>query len=135
MRVIALANQKGGCGKTTTATNLALALSAEGAKVGVLDADIYGPSQPRMLGIHGKPESKDGQTLEPLVSYHVQTMSIGFLVSSPRDAVIWRGPMKYNVIRQFLKDVGWGRLDYLVVDSPPGMMSAPTRASSSSRGW
>jgi ATP-binding protein involved in chromosome partitioning len=117
--IIAVASGKGGVGKSTTATNLALALSAEGAKVGVLDADIYGPSQPRMLGIHGKPESKDGQTLEPLVSYHIQTMSIGFLVDE-ETPMIWRGPMVTQALQQLLGDTNWTDLDYLVIDLPPG---------------
>jgi ATP-binding protein involved in chromosome partitioning len=117
--IIAIASGKGGVGKSTTATNLALALSAEGAKVGVLDADIYGPSQPRMLGIHGKPESKDGQTLEPLVSYHIQTMSIGFLVDE-ETPMIWRGPMVTQALQQLLGDTNWDNLDYLVIDLPPG---------------
>jgi ATP-binding protein involved in chromosome partitioning len=117
--IIAVASGKGGVGKSTTATNLALALSAEGAKVGVLDADIYGPSQPRMLGIHGKPESKDGQTLEPLVSYHIQTMSIGFLVDE-ETPMIWRGPMVTQALQQLLNDTNWSDLDYLVIDLPPG---------------
>jgi ATP-binding protein involved in chromosome partitioning len=117
--IIAVASGKGGVGKSTTATNLALALSAEGAKVGVLDADIYGPSQPRMLGISGKPESKDGQTLEPLVSYHVQTMSIGFLVDE-ETPMIWRGPMVTQALQQLLNDTNWSDLDYLVIDLPPG---------------
>ncbi len=117
--IIAVASGKGGVGKSTTATNLALALSAEGAKVGVLDADIYGPSQPRMLGIHGKPESKDGKTLEPLVSYHIQTMSIGFLVDE-ETPMIWRGPMVTQALQQLLGDTNWTDLDYLVIDLPPG---------------
>ncbi len=117
--IIAVASGKGGVGKSTTATNLALALSAEGASVGVLDADIYGPSQPRMLGISGKPESKDGQTLEPMVSYHVQTMSIGFLVDE-ETPMIWRGPMVTQALQQLLGDTNWQSLDYLVIDLPPG---------------
>jgi ATP-binding protein involved in chromosome partitioning len=117
--IIAVASGKGGVGKSTTATNLALALSAEGAKVGVLDADIYGPSQPRMLGISGKPESTDGQTLEPLVSYHIQTMSIGFLVDE-ETPMIWRGPMVTQALQQLLNDTNWSDLDYLVIDLPPG---------------
>ena len=117
--IIAVASGKGGVGKSTTATNLALALSAEGARVGVLDADIYGPSQPRMLGIKGKPESKDGRTLEPLVSYHIQTMSIGFLVDE-ETPMIWRGPMVTQALQQLLNDTNWDNLDYLVVDLPPG---------------
>ena len=117
--IIAVASGKGGVGKSTTATNLALALSAEGASVGVLDADIYGPSQPRMLGIHGKPESKDGQTLEPMMSYHIQTMSIGFLVDE-ETPMIWRGPMVTQALQQLLGDTNWKNLDYLVIDLPPG---------------
>jgi len=117
--IIAVASGKGGVGKSTTATNLALALSADGAKVGVLDADIYGPSQPRMLGISGKPESKDGQTLEPMVSYHVQCMSIGFLVDE-ETPMIWRGPMVTQALQQLLNDTNWSDLDYLVIDLPPG---------------
>ena len=117
--IIAVASGKGGVGKSTTATNLALALSAEGANVGVLDADIYGPSQPRMLGIKGKPESKDGQTLEPLVSYDIQTMSIGFLVDE-ETPMIWRGPMVTQALQQLLGDTNWSNLDYLVIDLPPG---------------
>jgi len=117
--IIAVASGKGGVGKSTTATNLALALSAEGASVGVLDADIYGPSQPRMLGIHGKPESKDGQTLEPMMSYHIQTMSIGFLVDE-ETPMIWRGPMVTQALQQLLGDTNWNNLDYLVIDLPPG---------------
>ncbi len=117
--IIAVASGKGGVGKSTTATNLALALSAEGASVGVLDADIYGPSQPRMLGISGQPESRDGQTLEPLVSYHIQTMSIGFLVDE-ETPMIWRGPMVTQALQQLLNDTNWNNLDYLVIDLPPG---------------
>jgi ATP-binding protein involved in chromosome partitioning len=117
--IIAVASGKGGVGKSTTATNLALALSAEGANVGVLDADIYGPSQPRMLGINGKPESRDGKSLEPLVSYHIQTMSIGFLVDE-ETPMIWRGPMVTQALQQLLGDTNWSDLDYLVIDLPPG---------------
>jgi ATP-binding protein involved in chromosome partitioning len=117
--IIAVASGKGGVGKSTTATNLALALSAEGASVGVLDADIYGPSQPRMLGISGQPDSKDGQTLEPMMSYHVQTMSIGFLVDE-ETPMIWRGPMVTQALQQLLNDTNWSNLDYLVIDLPPG---------------
>lgn len=117
--IIAIASGKGGVGKSTTATNMALALSAEGANVGVLDADIYGPSQPRMLGISGKPESKDGRRLEPLVSYHIQTMSIGFLVDE-ETPMIWRGPMVTQALQQLLGDTNWDNLDYLIVDLPPG---------------
>jgi len=117
--IIAVASGKGGVGKSTTAVNMALALSAEGARVGILDADIYGPSQPRMLGVHGKPESKDGKTLEPMMSYHVQAMSIGFLVDE-ETPMIWRGPMVTQALQQLLNDTNWDELDYLVVDLPPG---------------
>ncbi len=117
--IIAVASGKGGVGKSTTAVNLALALSAEGANVGILDADIYGPSQPRMLGVHGKPESKDGKTLEPMTSYHLQAMSIGFLVDE-ETPMIWRGPMVTQALQQLLKDTNWSDLDYLVIDLPPG---------------
>lgn len=117
--IIAVASGKGGVGKSTTAVNLALALSAEGAKVGVLDADIYGPSQPRMLGIKGRPDSPDGKTLEPMMSYHLQTMSIGFLVEEDTP-MIWRGPMVTQALEQLLKDTNWQELDYLVIDLPPG---------------
>ena len=117
--IIAVASGKGGVGKSTTAVNLALALSAEGARVGILDADIYGPSQPRMLGITAKPESKDGKTLEPLNSYHLQAMSIGFLIDE-ETPMIWRGPMVTQALEQLLNDTNWSDLDYLVVDLPPG---------------
>ena len=117
--IIAVASGKGGVGKSTTAVNLALALSAEGANVGILDADIYGPSQPRMLGVHGKPESKDGKTLEPMTSYHLQAMSIGFLVDE-ETPMIWRGPMVTQALQQLLKDTNWTDLDYLIIDLPPG---------------
>ena len=117
--IIAVASGKGGVGKSTTAVNLALALSAEGASVGVLDADIYGPSQPRMLGVHGKPESLDGKSLEPMNSYHLQAMSIGFLVDE-ETPMIWRGPMVTQALQQLLNDTNWKDLDYLVVDLPPG---------------
>jgi ATP-binding protein involved in chromosome partitioning len=117
--IIAVASGKGGVGKSTTAVNLALALAAEGAKVGVLDADIYGPSQPRMLGIHGKPESQDGKTLEPLMGHGLQAMSIGFLIDE-ETPMIWRGPMVTQALEQLLNDTNWEKLDYLVVDLPPG---------------
>ncbi len=117
--IIAVASGKGGVGKSTLTVNLALALSAEGAKVGVLDADIYGPSQPRMLGISGKPTSKDGRTLEPMKGYDIQAMSIGFLVDE-ESPMIWRGPMVTQALEQLLKDTQWDDLDYLVVDMPPG---------------
>lgn len=117
--IIAVASGKGGVGKSTTAVNLALALSAEGARVGVLDADIYGPSQPRMLGISGKPESKDGNSLEPMTSYNLQAMSIGFLIDE-ETPMIWRGPMVTQALEQLLNDTNWSDLDYLVIDLPPG---------------
>jgi ATP-binding protein involved in chromosome partitioning len=117
--IIAVASGKGGVGKSTTAVNLALALSAEGAKVGLLDADIYGPSQPRMLGITGKPESKDGNSLEPMNSYDLQAMSIGFLIDE-ETPMIWRGPMVTQALEQLLNDTNWSELDYLVIDLPPG---------------
>ncbi len=117
--VIAVASGKGGVGKSTVAVNLALALSAEGATVGMLDADIYGPSQPRMLGAGGKPDSKDGKSLEPIVSYGVQSMSIGYLIDE-ETPMIWRGPMVTQALEQLLKDTNWLDIDYLIVDLPPG---------------
>ncbi|TSE25073.1 Iron-sulfur cluster carrier protein [Tepidimonas sediminis] len=117
--IVAVASGKGGVGKSTTAVNLALALAAEGARVGLLDADIYGPSQPMMMGIEGRPESLDGQTMEPLVNYGVQVMSIGFLVDK-HEAMIWRGPMATQALEQLLRQTNWKDLDYLVVDMPPG---------------
>ena len=117
--IIAVASGKGGVGKSTTAVNLALALAAEGAQVGVLDADIYGPSQPMMMGIDARPESEDGQTMEPLENYGVQVMSIGFLVNQD-EAMIWRGPMATQALEQLLRQTNWKDLDYLIVDLPPG---------------
>lgn len=117
--MIAVASGKGGVGKSTVSVNLALALSAEGARVGVLDADIYGPSQPRMLGVSGKPESKDGKSMEPLTSFQLQAMSIGFLIDE-ETPMIWRGPMVTQALEQLLKDTRWNDLDYLVIDLPPG---------------
>ena len=117
--IIAVASGKGGVGKSTTAVNLALALAAEGASAGVLDADIYGPSQPMMLGIAGRPESKDGKTLEPLEAYGLQAMSIGFLIDTDTP-MVWRGPMVTQALEQLLKDTNWRDLDYLIVDLPPG---------------
>ncbi len=117
--VIAIASGKGGVGKSTTTVNLALALVKEGAKVGVLDADIYGPSQPRMLGIEGRPESTDGKTMEPMLAYGVEAMSIGFLIDE-ESPMIWRGPMVTQALEQLLRDTNWGELDYLLVDMPPG---------------
>ncbi|MEL4179909.1 iron-sulfur cluster carrier protein ApbC [Roseateles sp. PN1] len=117
--IIAVASGKGGVGKSTTAANLALALAAEGARVGILDADIYGPSLPLMLGVAGKPESQDGQTMEPLMAHGLQVMSIGFLVEQDQ-AMIWRGPMATQALEQLLRQTRWQDLDYLVVDMPPG---------------
>jgi ATP-binding protein involved in chromosome partitioning len=117
--IIAVASGKGGVGKSTTAVNLALALAAEGASVGMLDADIYGPSQPMMLGIAGRPESKDGKTLEPMEGHGIQAISIGFLIDVDTP-MVWRGPMVTQALEQLLKDTRWRELDYLVVDLPPG---------------
>jgi ATP-binding protein involved in chromosome partitioning len=117
--IIAVASGKGGVGKSTTAVNMALALAAEGARVGLLDADIYGPSQPMMMGIDGRPESEDGQTMEPLENHGVQVMSIGFLVNQD-EAMIWRGPMATQALEQLLRQTNWKDLDYLIVDMPPG---------------
>ena len=117
--IIAVASGKGGVGKSTTAVNLALALAAEGAAVGMLDADIYGPSQPTMLGIAGRPESKDGKSLEPMEGHGLQAISIGFLIDVDTP-MVWRGPMVTQALEQLLKDTRWRDLDYLVVDLPPG---------------
>ena len=117
--IVAIASGKGGVGKSTTAANLALALAAEGASVGILDADIYGPSQPMMMGIDGKPESADGKTMEPMQNYGVQVMSIGFLIDAD-NPMIWRGPMVTQALEQLLRQTNWGDLDYLIVDMPPG---------------
>ncbi len=117
--IIGVASGKGGVGKSTTAANLALALAAEGASVGVLDADIYGPSMPMMLGVSGRPESLDGKSMEPLENHGVQVSSIGFLVN-PDEAMIWRGPMATQALEQLLRQTNWRELDYLVVDMPPG---------------
>lgn len=117
--IIAVASGKGGVGKSTTAANLALALAQEGASVGVLDADIYGPSQPMMMGIRERPQSLDDKSMEPLENHGVQVMSIGFLVK-PDDAMIWRGPMAVGALDQLLRQTNWRDLDYLIVDMPPG---------------
>ncbi len=117
--IIAIASGKGGVGKSTTAVNLALALAAEGANVGILDADIYGPSQPQMLGIDGRPESLDGKKLEPMTAHGLQAMSVGFLID-PETPMVWRGPMVTQALTQLLGDTNWHDLDYLVVDLPPG---------------
>ena len=117
--IVAVASGKGGVGKSTTAVNLALGLAAEGASVGVLDADIYGPSQPTMLGITGRPETKDGKTLEPMVGHGVQAISIGFLIDIDTP-MVWRGPMVTQALEQLLKDTRWRDIDYLIVDMPPG---------------
>lgn len=117
--IIAVASGKGGVGKSTTAVNLALALAAEGATVGILDADIYGPSIPTMLGLSGKPETHDNKTMMPKVAYGIQTISIGYLVEAEQ-AMIWRGPMATNALQQLLRDTNWDHVDYLIVDLPPG---------------
>src|SRR5215510_10834021 len=117
--IIAVASGKGGVGKSTTAVNLALALHANGLKVGLLDADVYGPSQPRMMGIKGKPTSKDGKVMEPMANHGIKVMSMGFLIDE-ETPMIWRGPMVMSAITQLLRDVAWGDLDVLVCDLPPG---------------
>src|SRR5690606_25224448 len=118
--VIAVSSGKGGVGKSTVAVNLALALGLEGGEVGLLDADIYGPSQPRMLGLSGRrPESRDGKTLEPLTAHGIKAMSIGFLVDE-RQPMAWRGPMVTSALNQLLMQTNWSGLDYLIVDMPPG---------------
>ena len=117
--VIAVASGKGGVGKSTTAVNLALALSVEGARVGLLDADIYGPSQPRMLGSSERPVSPDGKSLNPVVSHGVQSMSIGYLIEE-ETPMVWRGPMVTQALEQLLRDTRWQDLDYLIIDLPPG---------------
>ncbi len=118
--IIAVASGKGGVGKSTTAVNLALALAAEGARVGVLDADIYGPSQPTMLGISGQPTSIDGKSLEPMTNHGLQAMSIGFMIDGEDTPMVWRGPMVTQALDQLLHQTRWDNLDYLVVDLPPG---------------
>ncbi len=117
--IVAIASGKGGVGKSTTATNIAMALSRMGLKVGLFDADIFGPSMPRMLGITGEPVSPDGQTMMPMENYGVKCMSMGFLV--PEDSpIIWRGPMVMGALEQLLRDVHWGELDVMIIDMPPG---------------
>ncbi|MCB1958282.1 MAG: iron-sulfur cluster carrier protein ApbC [Rhodocyclaceae bacterium] len=118
--IVAVSSGKGGVGKSTTAANLALALAAEGARVGVLDADIYGPSQPQMLGIGDqRPETLDGKSMEPLAAYGMQVMSIGFLIDI-ETPMVWRGPMATQALKQMLSETNWKELDYLIVDMPPG---------------
>ena len=122
--IIAVSSGKGGVGKSTTAVNLALALAAEGARVGLLDADIYGPSLPLMMGLEGRPESEDGKTMKPLENHGVKVMSIGFLVDAEQ-AVVWRGPMATQALDQLLRQTSWGELDYLLIDMPPGTGDIP----------
>lgn len=117
--IVAVSSGKGGVGKSTVAVNLALALAAEGANVGMLDADIYGPSQPTMLGITGRPESLDGKTMQPLLGHGIQASSIGFLID-PDQPMVWRGPMVTQALQQLLTQTNWKDLDYLLVDMPPG---------------
>jgi ATP-binding protein involved in chromosome partitioning len=117
--IIAVASGKGGVGKSTTAVNLALALAAEGAAVGILDADIYGPSQPMMMGISGRPETIDGKTMEPLENHGIQVSSIGFMID-PDEPMVWRGPIVTQALQQLLEQTNWRDLDYLIVDMPPG---------------
>lgn len=118
--VILVMSGKGGVGKSTVAVNLTMALHRAGARVGLLDADIYGPSIPTMMGVSGRPVSADGKLIEPLERFGIKIMSIGFLLDDPKSAVIWRGPMLHGALLQFLKDVSWGKLDYLILDLPPG---------------
>ena len=118
--IIAVASGKGGVGKSTVSANLALALAAEGATVGMLDADVYGPSQPRMLGASGGVESTDGNSIEPKMSYGVQSMSIGYVTDDEETAMIWRGPMATQALDQLLRQTNWRDVDYLIIDLPPG---------------
>ncbi len=117
--IIAVVSGKGGVGKSTTAVNLALALAAEGAQVGILDADIYGPSQPMMMGISGRPQTKDGKSMEPMENHGLQVSSIGFMVD-PDEPMVWRGPIVTQALQQLLEQTNWRDLDYLIVDMPPG---------------
>lgn len=117
--IVLVMSGKGGVGKSTVATNLALALSRQGNRVGLLDADIYGPSIPTMLGISGRPKA-NGNRIEPLTRFGIKLMSIGFLLDDPNSAVVWRGPMLHSALMQFLSEVNWGHLDYLLLDMPPG---------------
>ncbi|MFZ6691277.1 iron-sulfur cluster carrier protein ApbC [Undibacterium sp. SXout20W] len=117
--IIAVASGKGGVGKSTTAANLALALAAEGAAVGILDADIYGPSQPLLMGISGRPETVDGKTMEPMENHGLQVSSIGFMIN-PDEPMVWRGPIVTQALQQLLTQTNWRDLDYLIVDMPPG---------------
>jgi ATP-binding protein involved in chromosome partitioning len=118
--IVLVMSGKGGVGKSSVATNLAMALARAGWRVGLLDADIYGPSIPTMLGVSGRPVSLDGKTIEPLARFGIKLMSIGFLLEDPKAAVIWRGPMLHGALQQFMKDVAWGELDFLLMDLPPG---------------
>lgn len=118
--IVLVMSGKGGVGKSTVATNLALSLAREGASVGLLDADMYGPSIPTMLGVNGRPVSADGKKFLPLERFGLKLMSLGFMLEDSRQAVVWRGPMLQSALLQFLKDVEWGPLDYLVLDLPPG---------------
>jgi len=118
--IVLVMSGKGGVGKSSVACNLAMALSRAGWRTGLLDADIYGPSIPTMLGVSGRPVSADGKTIEPLARFGIKLMSIGFLLEDPKAAVIWRGPMLHGALQQFMKDVAWGDLDFLIMDLPPG---------------
>src|SRR5689334_20582472 len=118
--IVLVMSGKGGVGKSTVAANLTMALHRSGMRVGLLDADIYGPSVPTMFGVMGRPTSADGKLIEPLERFGVKLMSIGFLLEDPKAAVVWRGPMLHGALLQFVKDVRWGKLDYLILDLPPG---------------
>jgi len=123
---ILILSGKGGVGKSTVAVNLAISLSLEGKKIGLLDIDIHGPSIPKVLNLEGTSLQTDGEALLPVeVSENLKVMSIGFLLPNNDDAIIWRGPRKYHMIKQFLKDVNWGELDFLIIDSPPGTGDEP----------